>query len=245
MDRYALLIEASNVTGEIDLPGARNDVIAMRDYLMSPVGGSWQNEEIEVVNKPQLTSICVKLAFHSNFFCLVYFSGHGSEPRKGFLTVCLNDIEREVEVKYLRPDSEYGIVIMDCCRGSGLIEESNENTKIAHFTHVATQGTDENSRNVWDKALQKCIKNNSDCGIVEMISCSYNEEARETESPNAYGEYTHALLEEAKRWHRTAESNYYLPSSQVHKRVYGYMVRRGQHPCYSPESLKYPFAVKA
>ena len=46
MKRFALLVEASNIKGEEELPGVRQDIDMMNSYLMSLVGGVWSEDEI-------------------------------------------------------------------------------------------------------------------------------------------------------------------------------------------------------
>lgn len=246
MQRYALLIEASNVTGEEDLPGARNDVIAMRNFLMSPPGGAWRHDEIEIVNKPQYRSVFEKLLDHKEDYSLVYFSGHGSECVQGCPSVCLNDTEMTIPVTCLYPKSKYGIVITDCCRGNGMVETLNENMKKASFSfEEAFDATDVTSRNLWDAALSQCIRSNTDDGIVEMLACQYNEAASEIEAPEAYGLYTHAIINAAKNWYQEASCDTFLTTLQVHEKIKLYMALHGQHPAYFPSELEYPFAIKA
>ncbi len=244
MDRYALLIEGSNIKGLKSLPGAENDVIAMREYLMSSVGGEWRDDEIVTINQMRLRKIRTMLMRHIDDFCFVYFSGHGSEEVRGVPTVCLNDNELDVSVTDLYPAGNYGIVITDCCRGNEQ-ESLNESVEFENFLIRTASDINGISRKLWDLALEKCIEDNKTQGIVEMLSCGYNEVARETRRPDAHGIYTNALLKEAKLWQKTAKSKKYLSTLGIHNRIYEYMVRQGQHPSYAPENLKYPFAVKA
>jgi hypothetical protein len=244
MDRYALLIDGSNINGEKHLPGAEKDVAAMREYLMSPVGGSWHDDEIEIINQKPLKLIKLKLICHDKDFCLVYFSGHGSEEEKGVPTVCLNDNEKDVPVQALHPIGEYGIVITDCCRGNGQ-ETLNENVGNENFAIRTACDVNEASRDLWDRALKKYIDENKSQGIVEMLSCSYNEDANETYLPDAHGYYSYELIQAAKDWYENVESNSCLTTLEIHRAIYDYMVRQGQHPCYTPKKLEYPFAVKA
>ena len=217
----------------------------MREYLMSPVGGGWRDDEIEVINQKLLKNIKFKLSFHNEDFCLVYFSGHGDEAVQGIPTICLNDFEMDVPVKALCPFSKCGIVITDCCRGNGQDDVVNESRKIASTENFELLNSDDVSRDLWERALKKSIEENNLNGIVMMSSCSYNETAGETKPPDAHGLYTYALLKEARKWHLTATKNHYLTTLQIHNRIYEYMVRQAQHPCYTPENLEYPFAVKA
>ena len=244
MNRYALLIEASNVCGEQELPGARNDVKLMQNYLMEPIGGCWLESEIEILNKPSYATICVKLALHATDYCMVYFSGHGSERKKGCPTVCLNDTEREVPVMGLYPESPYGVVIADCCRGSGTEGLGDEDNHRSILKEASTFSSDCSGRRLFDLALGQCIKQNGKDGIIEMLACAYNESASETKYPHAHGVYTFALLAEARRWYKDPASTYYLTTSCLHSGIREYMASQGQHPCYTPESLSYPFAIK-
>ena len=244
MGRYALLIDGSNINGEQRLPGAKKDIVAMREFLMSPVGGSWRDDEIEIINQKLFILIKVKLFCHKEDFCLVYFSGHGSEVNTGVPTVCLNNSEKDVPVRDLYPLSKYGIVITDCCRGNSQ-ETLNENAGNKNFTIKTASDLNKASRDLWNRALKHCIDANKSQGIVKMLSCGYNEVAGETEPPDAHGIYTHALIQAAKDWYENMESNSHLTTLKIHRAIYDYMVSQGQHPCYNPECLKYPFAVKA
>ena len=48
MNRKAILIEASDVRGLKDLPGARVDIKNWKGYLKSLLGGTWTDTEIKV-----------------------------------------------------------------------------------------------------------------------------------------------------------------------------------------------------
>ena len=191
-----------------------------------------------------ITQIIVKLTYHSDDFCLVYVSGHGSEGVRGVPTVCLNDSDKKVPVQGLYPLGKYGVVITDCCRGNGQ-ETLNESVRNENFAIRTASDVNETSRNLWSRMLETCIEDNKNQGIVEMLSCGYNEAARETIFPNAHGYYSYALLQAAKDWHANVESNSSLTTWDIHIIIYDYIVRQGQHPSYAPENLKYPFAVKA
>lgn len=244
MNRYALLIDGSNISGEKHLPGAEKDVVSMRGYLMSPIGGSWYDDEIETINQESIFKVNVKLERHKDDFCLVYFSGHGSEEIQGNPTICLNDNEKDVPVTSLYPASGYGIVITDCCRGSGQ-DTLNESVGNENFSIKTASDKNKASRSLWDSELKNCIGKRRLNGIVEMLSCSYNEDANETDPPDAHGYYSYALIQAAKDWYENVEPNSCLTTLQIHIAIYDYMVRQGQHPCYNPECLEYPFAVKA
>ncbi len=43
--RVAIIIESSNVQGLADLPGARIDAANWRAFLMSDLGGAWNDHE--------------------------------------------------------------------------------------------------------------------------------------------------------------------------------------------------------
>ena len=64
MNRFALIIEASDVEGQTALPGAKQDAINWYNFLTSNVGGGWRQDEIVILNKPSRTLVACYLVYN-------------------------------------------------------------------------------------------------------------------------------------------------------------------------------------
>lgn len=242
MKRFALLINGGNAPNEDELPGAINDVIAMKDYLMSPAGGCWLDNEIYTSMPNDRTELIRRKLFeHKNDYCLVYFSGHGYERYLGVPRVILND-GSEVNLRDIEPISKYGIVITDSCRGY-CVEDILRKMASTNTNNYCMYDIDY-YRNLWDGALRGSIDRNDRPGIVRMLSCSSGEYASETPLPNAHGNYTNVMIKLCQNWFHSGDQSGYLSSLELHNKLKNRMFMSMQHPDYKPINISYPIAVR-
>ena len=257
MNRFALVIESSNVKGQTDLPGARADAQNWVAYLKSPLGGSWLDSEIVVLNKPASTLVREHLTIHRDDYCFVCFSGHGEHNRYLNETVlCLNEGEQSCAVSKIKPLGDRGTLIVDACRGDAgqrrvRVEKRAATIALANQANamlnrqasvVAFNASMPRSSSPWFTRLLS-----APAGIVTMYSCSIGEGAGEYDAtdPVQGGYYSVTLIQVAQAWNqRTLNGNIYT-TKNAHDDVVSYFqeTNRGQHPEYSPSWLAYPFAV--
>ena len=257
MTRKALLIEASNVKNQTDLPGARLDIENWTTFLKTDLGGAWLESEIVTLHKPLASSVENELKLSKDCYCFVAFSGHGCNG-----SVVLNDYD-SFPAASLKPKTDRGTLILDTCRGVSDPVALLANLKVAmaneciakavileamqgRATVLASQadpvvifnrmlkGT--GPRPYWDKAVQ-----DASAGVVQMLACSKGEAAGET--PSAGGYYTSLLLQSAQIWDTRSTA----PATHSTKDAHDYAARKlpsQQTPEYSPSWLAFPFAVK-
>ncbi|MGP1718463.1 MAG: caspase family protein [Methylophilus sp.] len=112
MKRKALLI--GNTQG---LNGVKVDLDKFRAFLLSEIGGSWNEKEIDTLVNPQ------KITLRSNLdiirrqqydYCVVVFSGHGGYLRQTVLEI--NAQGEKIEESLLKNLSSRQLNIYDCCR---------------------------------------------------------------------------------------------------------------------------------
>lgn len=259
MKRKAILIEASNVIGHTDLPGARVDIANWNDFLKSNLGGVWESSEIVILRKPSSGDVEQHLKVDSDCYCFVAFSGHGSEG-----SVLLNEhwSDKGFPINGMKPKSSQGTLIVDSCRGFAEAARYSEITKVAlanasgravalnasmgrsvEFAEaneiserliLNRAGLISRHRQYWEDALKK-----SPNGVVEMLACSKGQAA--AESPTSGGYYTSLLLQSADLWQR-------IMAERIHttKNAHDYAVGKlpvQQTPEYRPSHLAFPFAV--
>ena len=249
MERFAILIESSNVKGLKDLPGARADVEQWQFFLKSKLGGLWSNEEFCVLSKPYSSDIETLLESNRNKYCYVAFSGHGYHDNKSNKSkICLNDILQDYDVSNLRPKGTKGTLLIDACRGveSGqrkvLIEESRikiaADSKYAEFSKAFFH-----EKEIWFNNL-----NSSNNGTATLFSCNIGESAGEfeKEDPNQGGYFTTIMMLTAQNWEKTANSRSCYSTKDAYNATEKYMKINfpNQKPVYDPSYVAFPFAVK-
>lgn len=254
MNRFALIIESSNVKNQDDLPGARKDSSNWYHYLTSNAGGAWLRNEIIKITKPSLKEVSTYLTTHQQDYCFVAFSGHGyemhftnSSSTQGVPCVCLNDDEQNVRLSSLKPQGKYGTLISDSCRGyeTSRLKQSFS-TKTAGDLILSEENTNQLSilhRRLWFRALEQCCDAYS--GVITMYSCSSGESA--DEDPNAGGLYTSLLISSSNNWYDDEAENYhYLTTLLVHDKAKTLMKKYApqQTPEYYGAPRTFPFTVK-
>jgi hypothetical protein len=257
MERKAILIEASDVAGETNLPGARVDIENWMAFLKSALGGAWKDSEIRRFNKPTSTEVKNYLEEHSGKYCLVAFSGHGSNG-----SVALNDYNKSCPLSTLEPKGDRGVLIVDSCRGiekaksfrssvaksAGVLSERAGGTvllnarhgDITNFSALEDPGLIHYNRILDAQAFMNALSA-SQKGVVRMLACAEGEGAGE--DPESGGYYTSALLDAAYAFERDTRESGILTTLQAHDYASAIMPWQ-QRPEYSPRSVTFPFAVK-
>lgn len=252
MNRFAIIIESSDVKGQTDLPGARADAKNWVTFLKSPLGGSWPDENIKVFNKPPSGTIAAFLSAFKEYYCFVCFSGHGAHSSAGTV-VCLNETEQSCNIDKLKPVGPKGTLIVDACRGLEgqrrvRIEKRAASYSLANAANEAITNrlssftANLSNRSRWNGKLDEALT-----GIVTMYSCGIGEGAGEytVGDPVQGGYYSLTLVAVADEWNRSAPSGNIYSTKDAHDNTVKYFNEAGigQHPEYSPTWISYPFAV--
>jgi len=261
INRYAIIIEASNVKNQDFLPGARLDARNWYSFLTSDLGGAWNDNEICVLSQPSSYAIRRLLLQHSRDYVFLAFSGHGFEEysfssRKYVTKICLNDSEQAVAIDAITP-TQLGTSIFDCCRG---IEREQGNFSLANESLIANRDSPiANTKQAASELFyrierRKIIKGRFLKNIemmqvnapVRMYSCSRNEGAGE--DPAVGGFYTTLLIKGARYWAEGQRNSQYYDIYTT-KNAHDYakaamaLLAPQQNPEYTPFGQSYPFAV--
>jgi len=245
MKRTAILIEASDVQGESDLPGAKKDVENWTTFLTSHLGGDWNQSEILPFNKPSKQRIQMLLEQHKDGYCFVIFSGHGQDG-----SVVLNESERKVPYQDICPRGTKGTLIIDACRG--LPEEKNAEgiciascSLTAHSTPLSAMANKQAGHKIYaHKKIWLYELDKRPNGIVKMISCAKGQAAEEDE--NAGGWYTSLLMDGAREWEKDNKVQQEIFTTWEAHSYAALNLPPQQTPEYKPDkNTFFPFAVKA
>lgn len=261
--RLAIIIESSDVRGLADLPGARKDANNWHSFLVSELGGAWDDSEIKKLSKPRTSYIQSLLDIYKDRYVFLCFSGHGfmdyNQYARTYETkICLNDYEQAVVVDTITP-KQLGTAIFDSCRG---IENVYGSIKIANESFAAGRSTSFgmgmdsanqialNARRAARETIGNFFLNHIEkmnmCASVRMYSCSMGGSAGE--DANAGGYYTTMLMQGARDWAERQKANGYYAvynTKQAHDFAAEAMkeVNPQQRPEYTPVWQSYPFAV--
>ena len=185
MKKIALLIGNSD-----GLPGVKKDLNDWKNFLVSPVGGAWDEaKEIKMLMNPSRTLLLdsIKRAKCLSDFAIVVYSGHGGYNRKTILEI--NEDEEVIEETDLIDIAPKQISIFDCCRA--LTERSTSLFEGRNFYSI--NGISYNLEDIRQAYEQKIIQtpNQQIC----LYACSIGEMALDTKGG---GLYIQTLLEETK-----------------------------------------------
>ena len=112
--RKAVLIGSPGY-GEDRLHGVENDLDNMYQFLLSPRGGVWRENEIIVLADPTLDEVLS--AIHSSYsdYRFVYYSGHGNQNISGKDFICLDGNDLQDDYLFNAHDPRQ-FLLLDSCR---------------------------------------------------------------------------------------------------------------------------------
>lgn len=181
-----LLLIISNNDG---LPGVKKDVASIIKYFTSPIGGMWQNSEINCISdesRKTILTILNIIRIKKYDYLVIYFSGHGYYKRG--TNVIINNNKEEIAEEEFDKLANRQLTIFDCCRGfeeeesvglSDLIKELKYNREKIYTI-----------RERFDKRIMRAKIN----AHYKLYSCSKGEYSGEN---NDGGYYTQTLIREA------------------------------------------------
>ena len=245
LKRRAILIEASSLSGEPDLPGARIDVNNWRDHLTSNLGGAWDEGEIQEMHAPTRQELSINLALAAtDDYVFLAFSGHGCHVNGKDLdesVVQLNDRET-APVRLLNPNNPRCTIVVDACRQ---VVSAELLTERMMFGSLVTKAAEDRAayRELFDRAVLQAER-----GAIFMYACDIGEAAGESSRSGGY--YSQYLVQCSKDWHGNAPSgsSYYFSTWNAHACAAARTTaRRGQQrPQYDGgrRNGHFPMAVK-
>ena len=194
VSRKAILIGAPSV--ETYLPGVVQDIKDMKEFLCSPVGGDWREDEIVTLIDQSKATVMKHLNSCSDVdYVFILCAGHGEHQILGTngSTVIYLTEEETLSIDSINSRGKRQFVIADVCRHEREIAISKTLLKAAMESYSAEDKFD--YRAAFDAAVMKCSE-----GRIVAYSCSLNQSAGEDEKGGAF---TQALI---------ASPNHYLPS---------------------------------
>lgn len=236
MTRFALIIGCPGIPDRPKyLPGVEFDIQNLYSFLLSPMGGAWQDNEILVLRNPDRETVKVIVANIIADYSLIYFSGHGYFKNHTYVGVS----DGNISIRELQTICPRQMIIVDACRSfvpsqlSGFIGEQAL-TFPSSLTH-------QNARAQYDYYLGM-----SDLGIIEYYSCAPGEASRDSE---AGGIFTLSLLESAINWVNTFGPHSILPINGAYYLTNHHLENNfitNQHPQMYGEKRQnwFPFALR-
>lgn len=178
--RTAIII-CSPSKGEQYLRGAAKDLRNMKNYLLSPRGGSWHEREIYCLNDPSWPELKLLLSSLNSTYQFIYFAGHGcsDENKARYIELKHNAL---VEDTALFTVVSKQLIVIDACRNYyPMISGISPAEEYLNFTG-------ESSRSVFDRCIQA-----SPDGKLIIHATQDNAEAAEERNGRG-GAFTLSLL---------------------------------------------------
>lgn len=161
--------------------GVYQDVNTFRNFLVTPQGGSWYPEEIDILDRPSITEVMSKLELLASYdYTFILFSGHGYVDKNGINVIHLKG--ECLEVTTLGVNATKRTIILDSCRTF----DDHEYIRKSFPHQVCTVDDIIRHRILFDN----CITN-SKSGVIYGYACSFGENAEEHSSGGAY---CHSLM---------------------------------------------------
>lgn len=218
LKRYAFLVGSTH--GYPALPSIRDDLVLMKNYLMSSRGGGWRRDEVRIfLNRPvfDLCDRVERLRSRRPDFFLFYWSGHGYMNDMGQMLHPFPAEAISLECFYGVADRQ--LMILDTCRlyrnGSSVLSES------LREVDSATENQQARYRRVYDHYIAKC-----EPSLQIAYACQAGGKGTNFLSGSLY---TTSLVNRALRWQ--------LPS----RRRYGFasICRLMRNPFFNGEKPEY------
>lgn len=247
--RRALIIGAPDEK----IPGVNVDLKRLKEYLKSPIGGLWYENEITTLISPTSSSIRLQLSLLKlSDYSLVFFGGHGFHSIDRNRTILHINSYETFDSLELRAGAQKHSLMLDCCRKAEHERRLAKATLEAYALDSARsqQLNPAQCRSYYDKAIADC-----DSGLVVMNACSINQTAGESDTEGGY--YTSSLIDSGNEWARAKlasidlSTKYSTSSTQACHEAAAAKVRLlnpgRQTPSFesSRGDKKFPFAVVA
>jgi hypothetical protein len=194
--RRAVLI-GSQTPGSTHLPGVKEDLASLKEYLLSPNGGGWHNSEIIILENPTVNIVLATIRQAIADYVYVYFSGHGITRRDNARMIVLMD--GELQDLQLLNESPRQTIMIDAC---GTLEER------AAIGGIGRRVWPEEKRHYFDgysaarAYFNNCISE-SPYGKLIVHATKIGQSAIDT--PNG-GKFTNALLDSVYAYQQSQQT---------------------------------------
>lgn len=243
MTRKAIMIGSPGPKNSATyLRGVDTDLHHFVSFLKSPVGGSWEDEEIAgFYNGP--SEYLIELIQSTNTdFLLVYFAGHGYQDSDE-TNIAINDTE-SISISQLISliKAPKAVIIIDCCRK--FIDEAYSSFSGPEYLSFKSLLDQPNTR---DRYMQRISESTN--GVAIAYSCSVGENSGDTELG---GYYTYSLIKETLQWYESQNNEGVLSISEANDLAHQelkFKTNFQQNPQIrtleaKTEKLNLPFAIK-
>ncbi len=173
VSRKAVIIASPDVTPR--LPGVEVDVRSIKAFLLSPTGGAWEDNEIEILMNPRKGDVQRSLALANLMdYVLITCSGHGEHHvGENFesTTMYLRENEK-MYIQEMNPGNRRHLVVVDVCRKIVPVA-IHESFFAAQNRMIRKAEVDRwDARRLYDNAILSCAE-----GRIVMYSCDKNQTA--------------------------------------------------------------------
>lgn len=192
MSRKALIISNPGEIGaENYCEGVNKDVINYKDFLMSPQGGYWFENEIICLKRPSFEVLDSYMKSLNNIdYTMIIFCGHGYSYKDETIIELKNDCD--VYADSLKNGAIKRTIILDCCRkGAKSIDESIIHEYASLIQKSTMDGM--SARKYYDELISSCPND-----VVVTYACDLNETAKDDSRKGGY--YSYSLLQCARQW---------------------------------------------
>ena len=243
MTRKAIMIGSPGPKNSVNyLKGVDTDLHHFIRFLKSPIGGSWEDNEITGLYKCPSENLIELFQSTYTDFLLVYFSGHGQQNLKE-TKIAINDSE-SISVSQLISiiKAPKALIIIDTCRKVS----DEEYSSISGPEYLSFQSA-LNQANSSEKYMQ--IISESTDGISIAYACSVGEISNDTELG---GDYTYSLLKTSLEWYENQNNESVLSINGANDLAHQYLKFKSnldQNPQIvttneKEEKPNFPFAIK-
>ena len=107
----------------VDLPGVPVDIADFYDFFVSPAGGHWNDDEIEILENPSHRKLIRKIVEMEDAeydYLITIFSGHGVVLNDKTV-LFINGDNDSIVLDDLMGLSHKQLIIADCCRSNFML----------------------------------------------------------------------------------------------------------------------------
>ncbi|MFI4919726.1 MAG: caspase family protein, partial [Legionellales bacterium] len=178
--------------------GVNEDLKNYKSFLLSPLGGTWYEDEVDVLIQPSIPELRISLhLLRGHDYSLVIFTGHGYYSLEQDSTILEINKNDEIESEELMNKTDKQTVILDCCRKVERIVVSEEREILRKAVGMELDPT--TCRKCYDKKIEQC-----DRDIIVMYACDIDEKA--IDRPEG-GLYSSSLLKSVQHWYQNISNN--------------------------------------
>jgi hypothetical protein len=224
------------------LKGVDTDLHHFVVFLKSPIGGSWEADEITVLFKSPSENLIELFQTINTDFLLVYFSGHGQQGLHE-TNIAVNDTEL-ISVSQLISIIKVpkALIFIDTCRKS-LLEDYTNFSGPEYLSFNSTF----NQPNTREQYMQ--LISESTNGVSIAYACAVGEISNDSELG---GDYTYSLLKTTLDWYENQNSESVLFINEANDLVLQDLKLKSnneQNPQVitlndEEEKQNFPFAIK-